>query len=351
MEFQGFRIILFIFLLSGILVSRAQAQRPPQNPLEMVGVESCRDCHEEMVDAWEKSDHARSFEVLAKSDKAKKIAEVLSIKPADIPTTVSCVRCHYTQETLASVAQTTEAVSCESCHGGGAGWIEEHNRKSLSRSERVDYSTRLGMAHPDSIHAITKTCYECHVVDDEQLVNMTGHPAISDDFEFLSWYSGEVKHNFLVQKAGKKTKSHTDTLQEISQTRKRMLYLAGKLHHLSHTLKAIARTKDAPVDKKGDFVRLENGRYTFGVQHALVIDQLKKDLEAVQKKTSISEFTQALVIVRGLSLKTGQSREINEAAEKVAKLAEEFCEKHDGKEFGAIDPMLKTLKPRFSKEE
>ncbi len=338
---------ILLVILTGNL-SLSLGQRAPQNPVENVGAESCRDCHEEMSFAWEKSAHATSFEELAKGDATKKMAEILSIKPSAIPTTVSCVRCHYTQETLASVAQTTAGVSCESCHGSSAGWIEEHSRKSLSRSERVDYSTRLGMAHPDSIHKITKTCYECHVVDDEQLVNMAGHPAISDDFEFLSWYSGEVKHNFLVQKAGKKTKSHSSDPQEIPQTRKRMLYLSGKLHHLAHTLKAIARAKDAPVDREGKFVRLENGQYTYAVQHALVVEKLKKDFDTVQQKTSIPQYTEALVVLRGLSLQTGNQREIDAAAARIEELAGEFCEDHSGKEFAAIDSILKGLEPKFS---
>jgi len=343
--------LLIMGIAVAMNISLGWGQRVPKNPTHNVGVESCCECHGEMVAAWEKTDHFRSFDALASSDAAKQMAEILSIKPADIPSTESCVRCHYTRETFAAVPLTTAGVSCESCHGGGAGWMDEHNRKSLSRAERVDYSSRLGMIHPESIHLITKTCYECHVVDDEQLVNVAGHPAISDGFDFLSWYSGEVKHNFLVQNPGKKTKSSSKSPQAIPQARKRMLYLSGKLHHLTHTLKAISGARDAPVDKDGKFIMLENGRYTFAVQHSLVLEKLKKDLEEVQKKTSISQYTEALVIVRSLKMTTGESKELAAAAESIGQLAEKFCAEHTGKEFAAIDPILEKLKPRVSSRE
>ena len=101
-----------------------------------------------------------------------------------------------TQENLSGTAQTTTAVTCESCHGGAVDWIEEHNQKSISRAQRVESSLALGMGHPESILSVSRSCFECHIVDDEQLVNHAGHPALTEGFELLSWYSGEVKHNF-----------------------------------------------------------------------------------------------------------------------------------------------------------
>lgn len=341
-------ILFGAFLL---FVTPVYAQRAPMDLTKNVGVETCRDCHEEMVLEWEGSAHARSFTELASSPNAAEMAAILQIKPAEIPTTASCVRCHYTQEFLASVPQTTSAVGCESCHGSAIDWIEDHNNKGFSREQRVTVSTEKGMAHPENIGMVSRSCYECHVIDDEQLVNMAGHPAISDDFEILSWYSGEVKHNFLVSKSGSSRKSHTDDLQPIPQERKRMLYLNGKLLHLAYSLKAVACSQDAPVDKKGDFIRLSNGRYTFAVQHALEIDRITKDLRMVLKKLSIPQYADALAIVRGLSLKTGHREEIDEAAEELFRLSEVFCRENDGSGFGAIDGILAELKPRYSKKE
>ena len=335
-----------VFSVLLLLSSVAFAQRPPMDPSRNVGVESCRECHEEMVEAWEKSAHATSFETLAASEASAKMAEILSIEPTEIPMTASCVRCHYTQEPLFSIPQSTEGVSCESCHGGGLNWMDEHNRRSLSRSARIESSTEQGMVHPATLFSVVKTCYECHVVDDEQLVNQVGHPAISEGFEFLSWYSGEVMHNFLSPATGDGVRKHMDTMQGIPQARKRMLYLTGKLQHLAHSLSAMSRMSDAPVDSKGEFVRLENGRYTYGVQHALEVKRLRGDIEAVLEKAAIRELAEVLVLLRGLDFSTGRNAEWKIASDEVSRLAKAFCEKHDGSELAAIDPILEKLEVR-----
>ncbi len=340
--------LLLIFGLLGLTV--AHAQRAPLDMTRVVGVETCADCHEEMFDAWNKSAHAKSFEELIERPNAAEMAAVLKMDRAQIPVTASCVRCHYTQEFLASVPQTTAAVSCESCHGPAIDWIEEHNRKSLSRSARVETGTKMGMLHPENIHLSSKACYECHVIDDEQLVNMAGHPAISDGFEILSWYSGEVKHNFLVNDGGSR-KSHSKVMQDLPGARQRMLFLNGKLLHIAYTLKAIASSQDPPVDKDGKFIRLSTGRYTYSVQHTIELKRLKEDLRMILNVVSVPQFTDTLAIVRGLSFETGNSLEFEAASESIMRLSASFCEENDGSDLGGVDSMISRLKPRFSKPE
>ncbi|MAS94330.1 MAG: hypothetical protein CMO55_14120 [Verrucomicrobiales bacterium] len=323
------------------------AQQIPLDAAKTAGIESCRDCHEEMVAAWERSIHAASFTTLGQSELTKKIAALMQIEPMEIPMTASCMRCHYTHESIAGSPQPTEAISCESCHGEALDWIDVHNRKSAPRAARISDATEQGMVHPQSLAAMVKSCYGCHVVDDEQLVNMAGHPAISDGFEFLSWYSGEVKHNFLVDEGGA-VKGHSTNPQPIPSARRRMLYVTGKLVHLSHTLKAMSRAKDAPVDRDGKYLRLENGRYTFAVQHALEVKRIRRDLEEVLGKVSIPEVRDALVLLDTLRFTTGQSNEFDSAAMELDRLAERFAEKRSGDQFAAIDPILDRLDPKFS---
>ncbi len=329
-------------------INLAFAQRAPMDPTHTVGVQSCAECHEEIVESWQTSAHAKSFDYLAKSESAKKIASVLGITPASITTNASCVRCHFTQETYGVAPQTTAAVSCESCHGEADLWIDEHNRKSLPRPERVANAIKHGMNHPGSVASVSQSCYECHVIDDEQLVNQAGHPAISREFEILSWYSGEAKHNFLVNKPGKKVKSHSENLQQIPQARKRMIFLTGKLQHLSQSLRAMASAKDAPVDKEGNFIMLSNGNYTFGVQHATEAARLIQEIRDIQAKVGISEYAKALAVSSSLTFTTGQQRELIDASQQIKKLANEFSNNHNGNNFSAIDTTLEQLKPRFS---
>ncbi len=339
-----------VFIASALLTTGAwcRAQRAPIEPERIVGVETCRDCHGSIGKSWEQSAHATSFARLATTEAAQRMAKAIGIKSEDIATSESCIRCHFTQEKQSGGVQATAGVSCESCHGGGERWIEIHNNKSLTRTERVEKALSLGMRHPESVFNMAHSCYECHVVDDEALVNKAGHAALSDNFELLSWYSGEVKHNFLVAREGKPVKSNSNDPQPIPAARKRMLFLTGKLLHLSHSLEAISRSTDAPVDKNGNFLRLPDGRYTYAVQHAQSVRNLIEEIRDLQAILKIPEFGQSVTIASGLKLTTGHSEEIANAANEITRLAEQFSKKHDGTKFAALDAQLAKLLPKSS---
>ncbi|MDF1755514.1 MAG: cytochrome c family protein [Verrucomicrobiales bacterium] len=331
-----------------VAMNWSEAQHPPLDPTKTVGIESCAECHEEMVDRWSESAHATSFETLIKSEAARNIAEIAGIQVSEIPTTASCVRCHYTREFLHSAVQTTESISCESCHGPALDWINLHNVKSKSRAERVSSASEAGMKHPQRLYEVVKTCFECHVVDDEQLVNHTGHPAITNGFELLSWYEGETSHNYLVSKPGRSVKSHSSQLQPIPIDRRRMLFLTGKLMHLSYTLKVISRATDPPVDPSGEFIKLKNGLPTFAVQHSIQARRIFDELVAINKIIDAPEIKASIEIYQSLSFVTGQKKNILEAGEKIDLQTRAFTENHNGSEFHGIDSILETLVPRYS---
>lgn len=342
--FRVFKIVK-VLALAGALSSVARAQRAPVNATHTVGAESCRDCHTAIVETWERSRHATSFSTLANSVAARQMAKVIGMKPENITTNASCVRCHFTQEKLAGAVQTTAAVSCESCHGGAEKWIDVHNSKSLSRTERISQSCAAGMKHPGTIFATANSCYECHVVDDEQLVNKAGHPAMSNGFELYAWYKGEVKHNFLVSKEGKPVKSNSQDAQPIPIERKRMLFLTGKLLNLSHSLNAVASSLDAPVDAAGKLVRLPNGKPTYGVQHAQTVQRMIKEITALQAKVNIPEYAQVLGLTATLPLSTGHSKELGTAAAEIQRLAEQFTKRNEGAKYAAVDGELEKSEP------
>tara|TARA_R110002049_G_scaffold214120_2_gene385629 strand:- start:17 stop:955 length:939 start_codon:yes stop_codon:yes gene_type:complete len=303
-------------------------------------VESCRDCHEAEVDAWERTTHATSIEKVIASELTQRLAEGMHLQPDGVVSHASCVRCHFTEESLASSVQITAGVSCESCHGGARDWIDEHNRKSLTRGERVQISRDRGMVHPSSLVDVAKGCFECHVVDDEQLVNRGGHPAMSDDFELYSWYSGEVRHGFLIQNSEKSVKSHTEELQPIPEARKRMMFVCGKLLHLGHTLRALALCSDPPVDKSGLPIRLKSGAYTMGVQHAMTARSLISDLERIQSMVEIPQINTALGVVAGLSFITGEQPAMAAASRELLRLADEFEKTVQGDDVRSIDSLI-----------
>ncbi len=334
-----------VMLSMALLAPICRAQRAPVDASHTLGAESCRDCHKAIVETWERTKHATSFNSLANSEAAHQIAKFIGMKSDSIATNASCVRCHFTQEKLASAVQTTSAVSCESCHGGAEQWIDIHNSKSLSRSERISKASVLGMNHPATVFATAKACFECHVVDDEQLVNKAGHPALSDNFELLSWYSGEVKHNFLVTAEGKPIKNNSHDAQPIPAARKRMIFLTGKLLHLAHSLCAVGCSNDAPVTKDGKLVRLPNGRPTYAVQHAQTVQRLTKEMRELQSKLAIPEYAQALALVESNPLTTGHGPELAAAAMEIKRLAEQFSKSNDGSKYAALDSVLEQIKP------
>ena len=87
------------------------------------------------------------------------------------------------------------------------------------------------MIRPRLLYDLAKNCYSCHVVPQEKLVNVGGHPAGSP-FELVSWSQGEVRHNTWHNKG--KDNPVADA------GRKRMLYLVGRAVDLETALRAVA---------------------------------------------------------------------------------------------------------------
>ena len=102
--------------------------------------------------------------------------------------------------------------------------------------------------------------------------------------------------------------------------------------------------------KKEKFIRLENGNYTYAVQLARGIRRLQRDMEDVLHYVSVPEYDEALALIRSIRLETGREKELREASETVFHLAAIFCEKRNGAQYSAIDPVLEKLNARFSEE-
>ena len=312
----------------------------------MMGVESCRECHDSIVESWEETRHALSFVDLHERKLAQDIAALLEMQPLDIRRDASCTKCHFTEERIHGVVQVEQAVSCEMCHGASGGWIDVHNKGSLSRNYRVVQSKKTGMLHPENIHDIGGRCFDCHVIDSEPLVNVAGHPATSEAFELYSWSMGEMKHNFMYEKEGRKTRRNGSKQQPVAQARKRKLYLSGKLMHLGATLGAIAKSQDPPTDVDGAYIKLPDGKYTYAVQHALKAQSLTKEIRDLQKIVPNPCYAKALGIMDDLQLETGNSEAIQAAADEIDKIAEHFCVETNGTEFPQLDSLLAKLEMR-----
>ena len=153
------------------------------------------------------------------------------------------------------------------------------------------------------------------------------------------WYSGEVRRR-LVQNSEKSVKSHTEELQPISEARKRMMFVWGKLLHLGHTLRELSFGSDPPVDKSGLPNRLKSGAYTMGVQQAMAARSLISDLERIQSMVEIPEINTALGVVACLSFITGERPAMEAASRELLRLADEFEKTAQGDDVRSIDSLI-----------
>ncbi|MBF0280035.1 MAG: cytochrome c family protein [SAR324 cluster bacterium] len=154
---------------------------------EFVGVKGCAKCHKkEKVGAqtakWEKSEHAKAFEVL-KSDEAMAAAKKVGVtgKPSESP---ECLVCHTTafgvdDKLIGKKFKVEEGVQCEGCHGPGSQYDSKKVKKALSKlkeslskkpgdaglmakveAERAKLNKEVGLMIPGE-----KFCKGCHAAE------------------------------------------------------------------------------------------------------------------------------------------------------------------------------------------
>ncbi len=108
-----------------------------------MGVAKCKSCHSSekrgnQYGQWEKTKHARAYEVLA-TEEAKKLAQKEGIEdPQNAP---KCLKCHVTafgvaKEELDSKFDIKMGVQCETCHGAA----QKHVRNRLMDEDEDDKS-------------------------------------------------------------------------------------------------------------------------------------------------------------------------------------------------------------------
>jgi len=127
-----------------------------------VGASKCKTCHKTEAQGsqypiWEKSAHAKAYEVLA-SEASLAIAKEKGIENPQ--TADECLKCHVTghgvaKEFLGDKYAAAEGVSCESCHGAGGDYIKMSVMKAIASGETEPAS--VGLVVPDE-----KTCVACH---------------------------------------------------------------------------------------------------------------------------------------------------------------------------------------------
>ena len=234
-----------------------------------------------------------------------------------------CLSCHFTSAEVRGKVKVIAGITCESCHGAGANWINIHgdyggvtreNEVPEHKSERLAKAEAAGMIRPARLYDVASNCYGCHTVPNEKLVNVGGHIAGSK-FELVSWSQGEVRHNVW----------YTKENREASAERKRMMYILGKALDLEHALRGVAKaTKRAP----------------FAKAMARRASAAKKALKAISEKVKVPEIEAILAAAGAVKLKLNNADHLNSAADQVAAAARKLFEGYDGSRFAAVDSLV-----------
>jgi len=323
-----FTLIVFALLASVHTwspVAHAQSKADKTKADKITGPNACAECHKDETAVWKETHHFKTFNAMHRSKAARSIAKKLGIKR--IKSESLCLGCHFTEAKVRGETRLTAGISCESCHGAGKDWLKVHsefsgkkNKESESKVEqqaRWKKSEAAGMIRPQSLYELAKNCYGCHVVPEEESVNVGGHAAGSP-FELLSWSQGEVRHNLWYSK-GK-------TNDVASSGRKRMLYLVGTAVEIETALRAVAKaTKSAEYSIRMAH-RVDRGR--------------KKMLDAAKALPDVGELRRIVQASYEAGLKLDNEDALNAAADRIAEDAKGLAANYDGSTFAALDAFL-----------
>jgi len=310
----------------------AFSQKPRLDPAHVMGAQACSECHGKEVDTWRATKHFKTFKELEGLPLAGKIADRLDID--DLASESLCIECHFTMQAKGAKSVAISGISCESCHGAAKDWIKEHNKESVPRAQRQAVAEKAGMLYPQNIYAVASNCFDCHVVDREELVNKGGHPAFSKDFDLAGWSQGEVRHSYMTD--AKPVKKSGAVNRAADANHKRVLYMLGKLLNLEYELRAVAKATTAKATEEQTKEKVQ----AYGMQHAIRADFLIKQVAALNALAPTDEVTALIAAAKGAALKTQNAAPLNAAADKVSALAKQFVAAHDGSKLGALDSKI-----------
>lgn len=244
------RGIRFCLMVAAACFLRLSAQPAPAElrykPEDIIAAGRCGTCHERELKSWQNSHHYSTYKTLPESELAEDIADKLDI--FDITEEGKCLQCHFTMRKASptSPPKALSGVSCELCHGAGREWYNVHSdlgeytnnpdeEPPEHREARLKAAQAKGMRDLTDLYTFGRSCFECHTVPEERIVNLTAHEAGSP-FEFVAWSQGEVRHNFLANPV-----VNTQRPREHLH----IMYIVGRLLDLEFGLRGVAQaTKD-----------------------------------------------------------------------------------------------------------
>lgn len=314
--------LVLLHTLEGLSAGQVAYQPDEFDSKKVMGVESCLKCHTDQVNVLKQHPHFAGFRTLHRDPNAKAMAKALGER--SVKRSKSCVRCHYTPQGIGNSEKAISGISCESCHGPSRDWLLVHNdyggpvakpesETPAHKVQRIENSILKGMRHPSHLYALVRSCFRCHIVDDEELINKTAHPIRSVDFNMASWTQGKMRHNFF------RTKGESNAPSDAP--RRQIMYVVSLLAEFEFSLRATARST-------------AKAEYAFG--HAQHCDQLRRKLVDLQAKLQHPQLAEVITVVEGVRLSLSNREQLLAAADRLSRIAWDFSQTVDGQELDAI---------------
>lgn len=318
------------------------------DPSRVMGVRACLGCHGTETLSWMKTGHHNAH-LLLRAPNAKKYAEALGVEPAMVTESQACIRCHATgQIDHHGEVRAVIGVSCESCHGaagGDSGWLNAHavygpNGTAFAQETaehqkwRLERTQKAGMVQANQIYDMARKCLECHLVEDEKLVN-AGHK-IGKAFEMLGQTSGSLRHNF---HEDQNVNAEGPSLWArrtggTANVRDRKKFVVGLLTEIETALIAASKVTDES-DYSGALVERAAGGWGFLAE---VGEELEDDFPE-----KLAEIVELLEEIEDLEVSEEDGRkQAAEWAVIVGKLAREYSA-GDGSSLKVFDDVLGDL--------
>ena len=301
-----------------------------EDPDRYVTADQCGECHVSEIEVWAKTSHSTGFKTMHQKDSAKTIAQKLGFKL--IKRNSLCIRCHYTPVIKRGQLRALSGVSCESCHGAGRDFVDVHNNyggKGVDaktetpehRAQRIEKSRQAGMRRPSDLYSVVESCFQCHLVPNEQLVNVGGHGSGGGNFEYVEWSQGEIRHNFLEALISDEQPEN----EERSAERKRLMYVVGRSVDLEYSLRGVAAATEKGIYLKA---MTRQARVALG------------EVREIASRVRLPEIDSMQNVVRTVKVSLNNRNALLKAANKIAEATKTFVSKYDGTQLASLDPLI-----------
>lgn len=289
------------------------------------GPETCAECHLQEIETWKLTKHFKTFNDMPRRPETEAMLKRLGL--GRIKAERQCADCHFLGKIVENEYQAVAGITCESCHGAAKEWVQTHGdygkgitkatESAEHRAARQAQAIAAGMLTPGNLYALGANCYGCHIVTDEKLTNLGGHPPASATFSLLTWSQGEVRHTIL--HTGNKSNP------EATPEHKRRLFVLGGILETEFCFRAVANATE---------------KANFGLTLARRADAARKLLEKIQTLAPTPELGAIVAVARATGLRLNNAVELKAAAEKISGLGREFAAKVTGDQLAGIDALL-----------